>query len=82
VRLPGGLVCVVACTIVLIFAAEIVGLRPRPGLVSVSACGPPSAKRARQRITVGRLTSSVRAIALFDSPSAANSTIRARKATL
>src|SRR5207342_1925883 len=59
---PGGLVCVVACTIALIVAAEIAGLRPRPGLVSVRAGAPPSAKRLRQRITVGRLTASARAI--------------------
>ena len=33
-------------------------------------------------ITVGRLTDSRRAIALFDSPAAARSTMRARMATL
>src|SRR5215211_597916 len=79
---PGGFVCVVACTICLIFAAEIAGLRPRPGFVSVNAAVPPSSNRRRHRITVGRLTPSLRAISLFDSPAAAASTIRARKATL
>src|SRR5215211_2016718 len=79
---PGGFVCVVACTICLIFAAEIAGLRPRPGFVSVNAAVPPSSNRRRHRITVGRLTPSLRAISLFDSPAAAASTIRARQATL
>ena len=79
---PGGVVWVVAATIALTLAAEIVGLRPRPGLVWVSACGPPAAKRSRHRITVGRLTDSWRAIALLDSPAAAMSTRRARMATL
>ncbi len=62
---PGDVVCVVACTICVIFAAEIVGLRPRPGIVSVNACTPPRANRRRHMITVGRLTPSVRAISLF-----------------
>ncbi len=78
---PGGLLCVVACTIASILAAEIDGLRPRPGRVSVSACGPPSANRARHRITVGRDTPSRRAILLLATPAPASNTIRARSAT-
>jgi hypothetical protein len=57
-------------------------LRPRPGFVSVKAAVPPSAKRERHKITVGRDTPSARAIALFDSPSPASKAIRARSATL
>jgi len=79
---PGGTVWVVAATIALTLAAEIVRLRPRPGRTSVRAAGPPAAKRARHMITVGRLTDSWRAIALLDSPAAAMSTMRARSATL
>ena len=78
----GGTVWVVAATIALTLAAEIVGLRPRPGFTSVRAAGPSAAKRARHMITVGRLTNSWRAISLLEPPSAASSTIRARSATL
>ncbi len=79
---PGGTVCVVAATIALTLAAEIVGLRPRPGRTSLRAAGPAAAKRWRHMITVGRLTDRRRAIALFDSPAAAMSTMRALMATL
>ena len=48
-------------TIALTFAAEIVRLAPATrAFTSVSACGPPSAKRSRHMITVGRLTPSAR----------------------
>ena len=79
---PGGVVWVVAATIALTLAAEIMGLRPRPGRTSVRAAGPPLAKRWRHMITMGRLTDSWRAILLFDSPVAARSTMRALMATL
>ena len=48
---------------------------------SSSALIPPAAYRPRQPITVGRDTSTVRAICAFGIPSAASSTIRARLAS-
>ena len=52
---PGGVLWFVAVTISLTFWAEIVRFFPRPSFTSESAWDPPSAKRRRHMITVGRL---------------------------
>jgi len=59
----------------------ILGLRARPGATSHRPSRPPSPKRARHRITVLRFSESRFAIETSDSPAAAPSTIRQRKAT-
>jgi len=64
------------------FWGEIRGLRPRPGLTWDNPSAPSWQNRRRQAITVGRPTPTVRAIAEFDSPFAANKITRARRAKL
>ena len=51
-------------------------------LISASASGPSASKRSRQRLIVGRLTPSSRAICKFEMPLAAISTMCARWAML
>src|SRR6266851_1662696 len=75
-----GAVCVLAIISASLARAKGRKLRPR-GRSSYSAATPPSAKRRRQSSTVGREVPSSLASALFDLPSAAPRTIRARSAT-
>src|SRR3989454_1474163 len=80
--IPFGVVWSVASMICFTFFAEIDGRRPRPFSTSVSAGVPPSSKRSRHRITVGRLVPSCRAMLRLERPSAANRMMRDRSTML
>lgn len=70
----GGVVWRVSCTTWSIFAWAIVGLRPRPGRTRPTLATPSSTKCFRHVSTVDRDTPSPSAMAVLDTPSAANST--------